>query len=351
MCPNRLFTSAILLAIGFCTLATAQDKTDKDQSGKAESKTSVIKGQIELRDAAAQTWDGKSLKLAYPEMKARLREIVELPPPPFPAQYNQWTPKQRQEWQIEFAQTEQGKAIIERNKKLLEEANSFDIKFESDGSFVVYDVPAGAYGIQGRLDKEVDGTTYAYEVFGQLEVKADVDEVALAPMQLEITPILKRGDQAPPIKVSAYDEKPLSDDMFKNKVLLISFWTSQTPTAKTEQANLQQVYSQLKDSHDLHLLCINIDEDQKQAVQFLLANQLRDGSHGFTAGFDHPTLRHYGVRGVPSFWMIDKQGKILMSQFEFAQAMRLQPELTTIVANRIEGKDTPTPADPPGDGD
>ena len=33
-----------------------------------------------------------------------------------------------------------------------------------------------------------------------------------------------------------------------------------------------------------------------------------------------------------------------MSQYEVAAAMRIKPDMTTIVADRIEGKDAPTPA-------
>ena len=47
----------------------------------------------------------------------------------------------------------------------------------------------------------------------------------------------------------------------------------------------------------------------------------------------------------PSFWLIGQDGKVLMTQYEVAQAMRVKPDITTIVSDRIEGKDEPTPAE------
>ena len=39
----------------------------------------------------------------------------------------------------------------------------------------------------------------------------------------------------------------------------------------------------------------------------------------------------------------------MMTQYEVAQAMRVKPNMKTIVEDRILGKDKPTPAKPPGD--
>ena len=282
------------------------------------------------------------------EIPARLREYVQLPPPPLPEGFETWEPKRKIEWQTEFAQSDEGQKIIDRNRELLAAASSFEIKFEEDGSFIVYDVPPGEYGIQGSLDQEINGQTYVFEVFGNLEVKPDVDEIALAPLQIAVTPLLSRGSVAPPIEVKSHDgSETLTRKSFDGSLLFVDFWSSQTPTAASEQQSVQEMFEKLKSRFDLKLLSINVDQDRKQALKFLLERNLRAGSHGFTEGMEHPMLLHFGVRGVPAYWLIDKDNKILMSQMEFLQAMRRKPDLATIVSERIEGKDEPTLADPP----
>ena len=79
-------------------------------------------------------------------------------------------------------------------------------------------------------------------------------------------------------------------------------------------------------------------------MDFVIENKLKEGSHGFTDGVEHRTVFDYGVRSFPSFCLIGTDGKIMMSQFEIAQAMRIKPNLETIVEDRIAGRDAPTPA-------
>jgi hypothetical protein len=55
----------------------------------------------------------------------------------------------------------------------------------------------------------------------------------------------------------------------------------------------------------------------------------------------------YGVRAIPSFWLISPERKIAMSQYDFALAFRTQNDLAQIITDRIEGKDVPTPGQAP----
>lgn len=334
----RPFTAPALLLLAVCSLL----------GSSSFAQEAVLKGRIQLATTKPKTVTGKTIEFDYPQMKARLREFVNLPAPNYPAGFEKRTQEQQTKWIQEFANSEEGKAHIERNKKLLAEANSFEIKFENNGSFVIYDVPAGRWAIQGRTDKEIDGITYAFEVFGELTVQKKVDELALAPIQVEVTPILKKGDTAPAIEVMTFDGKDkLTNRLFRGKPLLINFWSTVSPTAQQEQAMVQQAAQALKQKHKLQLLSINVDQDRKKATQFLLENQMREGSHGFSGSAQHPTVLQFGARRFPSFWLVSADGKIMMTHQEFILAMQNQPEFKTIIANRIEGKDAPTMAPKP----
>lgn len=321
-----------------------------EQSSPGQDKA-VVRGKIEFDNERTQSWDGNRLVVPFEEISASLRQrIVHLPP--YPKEFNTWKPEQRLAWEREFIESDAGKKFLEQRKKLFEAANVYEIKFEKDGSFVVYDVPAGVYGIQGRVDKQFGDSKYGFEVFGQIEVLDDVDELVLKPLRIEITPIIEPQQTAPPINVQTHDGKTeLSLDTFKDhKYLFVNFWTSASPTAAADQKRVQEMYDSLKEKLDLKLLSINVDPDREKSLDYIIKNELKLGSHGFTQGLEHRTLFDYGVRGIPSFWLIGQNGKVLMTQYEIAQAMRVKSSLAVIIADRIEGKDQPTPAEPAGDG-
>ena len=304
----------------------------------------VVRGKIVFDDNWSKSWDGNQLVVPFEEIETSLRERVTPPAPPIPAGFKDWTLEKRQEWEKNFVASDAGKKFLERRKQVFESAESFDVKFEKDGSFVIYDVPVGVYGIQGRVDKEIGGTNYGFEVFGQIEVVKGVDQLALQPLNIEITPMIQPQQPAPPFDVSTHDNKTnMQLDSFGDDFLFLNFWTMASPSASREQKLVQEMYDELKKKYGLRLLSINVDTDRKRSLDFIVENQLK-GSHGFTDGLQHRMVFDYGVRSYPSFWLIGKDDNVMMTQFEIAQAMRVKPSITAIVADRIEGRDTPTPA-------
>jgi hypothetical protein len=65
-----------------------------------------------------------------------------------------------------------------------------------------------------------------------------------------------------------------------------------------------------------------------------------------TRGLEHPTLFNYGVRSFPSFWLITGEGKIAMTPIEIGKLMQAGVDITSIISDRISGKEralVPTP--------
>lgn len=335
-----------LLALGLLATSNSsgmavspQQKKPATRAKKKSRDTAVLRGQIAYGKYAAH-------KIDLVDIEVKLYQQVTLPPVPVPDGFEDATPEKQQEWLEKFEESDQGKQFIEKRKQILDSANVFDIRVEKDGSFILYDVPPGMYGIQGRTDKQIDGTTYAFEVFGELEVKKEVDEIPLAPVEVVVTPLLKYQQDAPSINVKTYDDKDeLTLDLYKDKYLFVGFWSTESPDREF-QSKVQSMYNDLKEKYPLKLLSICVDENRRDAVNYIIKNKLREGSHGFTGGWEHSTIEAYGVRSIPSLWLIDPQRKIIMTQYEFMQAFQGgKPNLTEIVADRIDGKDVPTPAD------
>lgn len=329
-----------LLTIGMTSFAVCMLTACCTNSAWAQSDdTAVVRGRIAFER-------GEKQKIPYEQLEVKLRERVEVPPVPVPKDFPKRKPAEQAKWLDAFEKSAAGEKFIKKREKLIDDAKVFDVLIEKNGSFVVYDVPSGVYGIQGRLDKEIKGTTHAYEVYGEISVSPKVDEVPLAPILIEITPLLKYEQDAPSIEVSTYNNKSnLNLSTFKGKYLFVNFWSTENPDVKI-QKQVQQMYLDLKDKHPIKLLSICIDEKRKAAIKFIIDQKLKEGSHGFTDGWEHPTVDAYGVRSTPSFWLINPDRKIIMTQYNFGQAFNAgNRELTQIVSDRIEGKDKPTPAD------
>ena len=111
------------------------------------------------------------------------------------------------------------------------------------------------------------------------------------------------------------------------------------------QKMVQKTISELNDSgYEIGLLSICLDEDRKAAVKQIMKRELKVGLHGFTQGWDHSTVNRFGVRSTPSGWLIDPEGKIVMSQYEFYNLTKVKESLASVIKDRIDGKDSPTPA-------
>ncbi len=302
----------------------------------------VVKGKVEFDENRLRSWDDQPLEIPVSEIETRLRERVQLPPIPFPEGWDKMDPEKRKAWIKEFENSDAGKKLIAERESIFNGAKSFDVKIENNGDFVVYDVPPGVYGLQGRVDKELNGCNYSYEIFGQIEILQEVDEVVLDPIQIAVTPLLKTNQPAPPLEVKIQkDDKLLTLEGFKGKYVFVHFWISNNPSTVFLE-NVQKMHAELQDKHDLKLFNISVDDDRAAAIKFVIQKSL-SGNHGFTEGFYHRSLFDYGIRSIPSIWLIGPDGKILMTQYDFATAFRSgMQDLTTIVSDRITGKYDPT---------
>lgn len=349
---GRLNLAAVLLLGMLIGLSPSEANGQK----KEKKGVATIRGKIAYDKTRIKSWEGSRLVVPYKEIQAKIRQKVEPKVAPYPKNFAKFTNQDKLQWEKNFIATAAGKKLLAENKKLIEGANAFDVKFEKDGKFVIYDVPYGTYGIQGRIDKEIDGKFYAFEVFGEIPVINGMDDIPLKPMRVEVTPLIKKGETAPPVAVRTHDNKlvlKLDHKAFKGKMVFLNFWTSESPSSVAEQQMVQTMYAKLKKKHSMKLISICVDgngrdpsKTRKASLQYIIKNKLKEGSHGFTDGVEHRTIFDYGVRSFPSFCLIGTDGKVMMSQFEVSQAMRVKPDLETIVEDRISGKDAPTPASP-----
>jgi len=299
----------------------------------------VVRGKIEYPKTNRKSWDGLTLTVPFDQLKATLREQVVWPLPEFPAKFDEWEMEDRLAWSEKFVASKEGKEYLAKRDKLMEQAKVFDIKFDSEGRFAVYDVPVGTYSLSARLDRQIEKTTYVFELFAQIEILKDVDEVSLPPLQVEITPLLQTGAPAPPFEIASIrGDNKIKFQQFDGKFLLLNFWTTARQNVEAEQRMVNEVYTALKEKQELRLLSINVDNEQASAIKLIEAGEL-PGSHGKTSGLEHSVLFDYGVRSVPALWLLTGDGKVAMTPNEISMRQQEGVDLKTIISDRISGKD------------
>jgi hypothetical protein len=319
----------------------------QSQQKKDTSKLALIRGK------AIHALDKYKGKIDIRDIKTSLHQEVMPPDVPVPKNWLQMNIEDQRQWAETFKKSDQGKRFLKNREDMIANAPTFEVIYEESGEFVVYDVPSGTYGLQGRFDKEVDGKTVAFEVFAKIVVEKGVQILDLQPIPIEVTPLFKAGQAAPKIDVETYDGKDkltLATPSYQDKYVFVNFWFT-GDQGQEYQKQVQAMYGELKEKYPIKLLSICVDEKRGAAIKFIVKAKYKLGSHGFTDGWDHSTIENYGVRSTPSGWLIGPDRKIAMTQHEFYQAVKIKPTITDVIRDRIEGKDKPTPAARPEDSD
>lgn len=110
---------------------------------------------------------------------------------------------------------------------------------------------------------------------------------------------------------SLKDGKVIHLREFAGKPVLIAFWSARSAAFLEDLPLIQQ----LCESTECQLLGINLDTDEQTVRQFVSARQL-PGKHIFYTeaalqGAAQPMARQFGIHTIPTYWLVDNEGKVL----------------------------------------
>ena len=272
------------------------------------------------------------------ELKASLVQLIEIKQPQLPDSWMDMDVEQRQAWIATFEASDDGKAMIAANQKLLAEQTIIELDIESDGKFVAYDVPRGQFGLQAMAEKELDGKTYIVQAFGQINV-GEVDEMQLGAMPLEVVRFLKMGELAPEISGETFSGAPASLSALQGKHVLLNFVALGNPDIEESINAIKETSLHPELKGKLSVLTISIDEDA-EAVNKVIVEKSIDWPCISLGGWDVEVLNSYGVKSVPSFWLLDPEGKIVLTGQQFLFELRrtgspLPKLVDDVIAGRI----------------
>ena len=106
------------------------------------------------------------------------------------------------------------------------------------------------------------------------------------------------------------------------KTVVLSYWASWCGPCKVELPELREFYKRYhKADANFEILAISIDEEKADAEKYAAAEKLP-----FPVLFDphSKTADAYSVEGIPTMFVIDKDGKIVHAHAGLEQAMQIQ---------------------------
>lgn len=329
----RFWVPIVVLAlfVGLVPQCVVGQESEKSDAGQ---KLVTVKGRI------LQHPD-KRWKIDLAELQPKLVEFVldRLPEPELPKDWDKLTNEQRQKWIEEFEKSDEGQKLLAEQERVLQAARQFEVPVEENGEFVVYDVPPATYGLSGRVDKKIGDYNYVFEVFGQLIVGDNVDEVLLDPIAVMVTPIFEAGQPVPEFEVTTLDGKKVTAQSYQGRNVLLDVWSSEySPPSVEFQKQVQTVLQELKEQGiELEVSSICLDSDPARIRKTVQQNAL-GGPHAVIPGWDDPLVERLGVRVLPWFMLVDEQGKIRLTHDEIRRQFSTGKSLTEIIAAGIQGK-------------
>ncbi|MCS6830928.1 MAG: redoxin family protein [Armatimonadota bacterium] len=137
------------------------------------------------------------------------------------------------------------------------------------------------------------------------------------------TPSLK-GQEAPDFTLTDMEGNEVSLSSLRGKVVFLDFWATWCPPCKASLPHTQALSQHEKaQSGDLVVLAVNAREELDKVKKFM-----QDNSYTFRVLMDKEgaVLNAYKVQGIPTFVLIDREGKIAWVQVGFAPGSEKQME-------------------------
>jgi thiol-disulfide isomerase/thioredoxin len=120
---------------------------------------------------------------------------------------------------------------------------------------------------------------------------------------------LSKPVQAPGFNLEDMDGNKQSLKQYEGKVVVINFWATWCPPCVHEMPSMESLYQKFKDKSFV-VLGINQWEDEEKVFSFM--GQIKKAPT-FPILFDPDSKisAAYGVKGLPSSYIVDKQGNIV----------------------------------------
>jgi len=127
---------------------------------------------------------------------------------------------------------------------------------------------------------------------------------------------LKTGRAAPDFELRDADGKPLKLSDLRGKLVFLDFWATWCGPCRAEIPHLKQLAQRFCGRNDFVLLSVSIDEDEMEWREFIKKEQMNWRHALDKNGWRSGVAAKYGVTGIPTTFLISKDGKVLKTDLQ-----------------------------------
>ncbi|MGB0428987.1 MAG: TlpA family protein disulfide reductase [Bacteroidia bacterium] len=140
---------------------------------------------------------------------------------------------------------------------------------------------------------------------------AECEPAVAEAMQLKYDKVvnLQPGKKAPQFTLVDIEGNNVNLSDFKGKVVYIDFWASWCGPCMQQVPYAKELQTQYVDNSNMVFLYISVDDDGKAWKKAVAEKELK-GVHVWAKGFKHTTPQSYNITGIPTYYIIGKNGDI-----------------------------------------
>lgn len=119
------------------------------------------------------------------------------------------------------------------------------------------------------------------------------------------------GQEAPAFEIKTTGDQTIKLADYRGKYVLLDFWATWCGPCRGETPNLKAVYEQFGKREDFVMIGLSLDQEKEKPIAYAKekGTQWIDGFLG--DGDKDGVAAKYGVRGIPSIWLIGPDGKVV----------------------------------------
>lgn len=132
-------------------------------------------------------------------------------------------------------------------------------------------------------------------------------------------PKYSKGNVIPDVALQKIDGSNVSLDSFPDKTLLLHFWGSWCSTCRHENKDLVKWYSNIQSKQDstaldkFDIVSIALERKEGNAIHAITKDSLFWDNHMVElGGFSSPIAEVYGVKKIPTTYLIDSNRQVLL---------------------------------------
>ena len=139
-----------------------------------------------------------------------------------------------------------------------------------------------------------------------------VSMIAAAMLLAAPASALRRGDAAADFMLKGLDGKAFSLSEQRGKVVVLNFWATWCPPCRGEMPEFNELAEELSDWGDAALFAINLTDGRRDTKEKVKEFIVKNGYNSLTVLLDDgaSVADHFGVRYIPTTFVLDRGGKI-----------------------------------------